>query len=60
MRYGGLRFTCLARANVGSLRLKLRKIGAPITTSLRHIKMAMASSCPYQREFHLAWGQLPP
>ena len=43
-----------------SLRLKLLKIGAQITTSVRRIKVAMASGCPYQREFRLAWAQLPP
>ena len=52
--------TCLARATVGSLRLKLLKIGAQITTSVRRIKVAMASGCPYQREFRLAWAHLPP
>ena len=52
--------TCRARATVGSLRLKLLKIGAQVTTSVRRIKVAMASGCPYQREFRLAWAQLPP
>ena len=60
LRNWGLRHTCLARATVGSLRLKLLKIGAQVTTSVRRIKVAMASGCPYQREFRLAWAQLPP
>ena len=60
LRNWGLRHTCLARATVGTLRLKLLKIGAQVTTSVRRIKVAMASSCPYQPEFRLAWAQLPP
>ena len=60
MRRDGLKHTCLARATVGSLRLKLLKIGAQVTTSVRRIKVAMASGCPYQREFRLAWAQLLP
>ena len=60
LRRWGLKHTCLARATVGSLRLKLLKIGAQITTSVRRIKVAMASGCPYQREFRLACAHLPP
>ena len=60
LRRDGLKHTCLARATVGSLQLNLLKIGAQITTSVRRIKVAMASGCPYQREFRLAWAHLPP
>ena len=60
LRRGALQPTCLARATVGSLRLKLLKIGAQVTTSVRRIKVAMASGCPYQREFYLAWTHRPP
>ena len=60
LRNWGLRHTCLAKATVGSLRLKLLKIGAQVTTSVRRIKVAMASGCPYPPEFRLAWAQLPP
>ena len=60
LRHWGLRHTCLAKAIVGSLRLKLLKIGAQVTTSVRRIKIAMASGCPYQWEFRLAWAQLTP
>ena len=59
-RRGALRSTCLAKATVGSLRLKLLKIDAQVTTSVRRIKVAMASGCPYQREFYLAWTHRPP
>ena len=60
LRRGALQSTNLARATVGSIRLKLLKIGAQVTTSVRRIKIAMASSCPYQREFYLAWTHRPP
>ena len=35
--------------------LKLRKIGAQVRTSVRRIKVAMASACPYRDEYHLAY-----
>ncbi len=60
LRNWGLRHTCLAKVTVGGLRLKLLKIGAQVATSVRRIKVAMASGCPFQREFRLAWAQLPP
>ena len=60
LRNWGLKHTCLARATVGSIRLKLLKIGAQVTISVRRIKVAMASGCPYQWEFRLAWAHLPP
>ena len=60
LRRLALASTCLARATVGSIRLKLLKIGAQVTTSVRRIKVAMASGCPYQHEFRLAWAHLPP
>ncbi len=60
LRRRALQSTCLARATVGSIRLKLLKIGAQVTISVRRIKVAMASGCPYQREFRIAWARLPP
>ena len=60
LRRGALQHTSLARATVGSIRLKLLKIGAHLTLSVRRIKVAMASGCPYQRQFRLAWAQIPP
>ena len=60
LRRGALQSTCLARVTVGSIRLKLLKIGGQVTTSVRRIKVAMASGCPYQREFRLAGAHLPP
>jgi hypothetical protein len=50
----GLKRTQFARASCGSIRLALLKIGATVTVSVRRIKFAMASGCPYQREFRRA------
>ena len=43
--------TRLAAASCGTIRLKLLKIGALVRISVRRIKIAMASACPYRREF---------
>lgn len=55
LRRIGLRHTQFASATCGSIRLKLLKIGAQVRTSVRRVKVAMASSCPYQDEYHLAY-----
>ena len=55
LRRIGLRHTELAVATCGTIRLKLLKIGAQVRQSVRRIKVAMASACPYQDEFHLAF-----
>ncbi|MGH8566820.1 MAG: IS1380 family transposase [Gammaproteobacteria bacterium] len=55
LRRIGLRHTQLARATCGTIRLKLLKIGALVRISVRRIKVAMASACPYQTEYHLAY-----
>lgn len=47
----GLKHTSLANATCGSIRLKLLKLGARVTVSVRRIKLSMASGHPYQREF---------
>jgi hypothetical protein len=49
-----LRHTQLATATCGTIRLKLLNIGAQVRRSVRRIKFAMASACPYQAEYHLA------
>ena len=54
LRRIGLRHTQFATATCGTIRLKLLKIGAQVRTSVRRIKVAMASACPYQTEYHLA------
>jgi hypothetical protein len=46
--------------------LKLLKLGARVTVSVRRIKVAIASACPYRTEFALAhlrlarWTGPPP
>ena len=55
LRRIGLRFTQFADATCGTIRLKLLKIGAQVRRSVRRIKVAMASACPFQTEYHLAY-----
>ncbi len=50
--------TRLADATCGSIRLKLLKIGARVSLSVRRMKIAMASGCPYQAEFAAAHARL--
>ncbi|HEY1561480.1 MAG TPA: IS1380 family transposase [Caulobacteraceae bacterium] len=50
--------THLERATCGSIRLKLLKIGALVTVSVRRIRFAMSSACPFQREWALAYARL--
>ena len=50
--------TRLATASCGSIRLKLLKIGALVRISVRRIKIAMASGCPWANEFGLAHAYL--
>ena len=50
--------TELAQATCGSIRLKLLKLGARVTVSVRRIKIAIASACPHQAEFALAHARL--
>ncbi len=54
LRRIGLVHTRLAAASCGTIRLKLLKIGAQIRVSVRRIKIAMASACPYAAEFAAA------
>jgi hypothetical protein len=54
LRRIGLQNTQFAKATCGTIRLKLLKIGALVRISVRRIKIAMASACPYAHEFGLA------
>jgi DDE family transposase len=54
LRRIALRHTQFAQATCSTIRLKLFKIGALVRVSIRRIKIAMASACPYQNEFALA------
>ena len=58
LRRIALEHTQLAKATCGTIRLKLLKIGALVRTSVRRITFAMASGCPYQRDFALARAAL--
>src|SRR3954466_11181163 len=54
LRRIGFAGTEFAAATCGSIRLKLLKIGALVTRSVRRIRVAMASSCPDAAAFRLA------
>ena len=58
LRRIGLGATQFAKATCGTIRLKLLKIGALVTTSVRRIRIAMASAHPWQREWALAYDRL--
>jgi hypothetical protein len=58
LRRIALRHTQFADATCGSIRLRLLKIGALVKTSVRRVKIAMASGCPYAYEFGLAHALL--
>jgi len=55
MRRVALRHTQFADAAVNTIRLKLLKIGAQVRKSVRRVYFALASSCPNQIEFELAY-----
>jgi len=50
--------TELANATAGTIRLKILKVGAVVTVSVRRIKLAFASSCPMKRLFVLVADRL--
>jgi hypothetical protein len=54
LRRIALQATDLADATCGTIRRKLFKIGALVTISVRRIKLAMASGCPYKAVFATA------
>jgi hypothetical protein len=58
LRRIGLAHTQFANATCGTIRLKLLKLGALVRVSVRRIKVAMASACPYQQEFGVAHAML--
>ena len=58
LRRIGLAHTQFAEATCGTIRLKLLKLGALVRVSVRRIKIAMASACPWQDEFALALARL--
>jgi hypothetical protein len=54
----GLRGTALANAQVWTIRNKLLKLGARISTSVRRVYLSFASSFPYQQIFRTAYLQI--
>ena len=54
----GLVGTKLAVATCGTIRLKLLKIGALVTITVRRVKLAFASSCPDEQVFAMAARRL--
>jgi hypothetical protein len=58
LRRLALEGTELTNATAGSIRLKLLKIGAVVTLSVRRIKLAFASACPARELFTLALDRL--
>ena len=50
-----LRHTQFIDASVQTIRLKLLRLGAQVRTSVRRIHFAMASGCPNQSEFEMAY-----
>ena len=54
----GLAGTKLAVATCGTIRLKLLKLGARVTISVRRVKLAFASSCPAAELFAIATRRL--
>ena len=55
-----LQGTELARAYVGTVRLKLLKIGAVIVRNTRRVRFLLSSACPDQRLFLHVAAQLAP
>lgn len=58
MRRVALKDTRLAKATCGTIRVRLLKIGAQITVSVRRFLVRLASACPYQDVFIRAWRNL--
>lgn len=54
----GLAGTKFQAATCGTIRLKLLKIGALVTISVRRVKLAFASACPEREVFELAARRL--
>ena len=58
LRRLGLKATTMATAQVGTIRLKLLKIGALIQVTVRKVWVRMANSYPYQALFSQVLKQL--
>jgi hypothetical protein len=58
LRRIGLAGSQFAAASCGTIRLKLLKLGALVRVSVRRIKIAIASACPWHEEFEHAHARL--
>ena len=60
LRRVGLQGTELAKAQVGTIRLKLLKVAARVVTSVRRVVLHLSSAYPYQALFRLLVARLTP
>jgi DDE family transposase len=58
LRRVGLKGTAMEKAQCGTIRLKLLKIGALVKVTVRRIVISLASGCPYQTIFEQAFRAL--
>jgi len=58
LRTVGLRGTEMARAQCGTIRERLLKIGAQVKVSVRRVLVSFASGCPFQEIFEKVWENL--
>jgi hypothetical protein len=58
LRREGLKGTSMAKAQCGTIRLKLLKIGALVKVTVRRVVIALAAGCPYQKIFEHAYRAL--
>ncbi len=58
LRRLGLEGTEMARAQCGTIRLKLLKIGARITLSVRKVRLSLSEGYPYAKLFHQVYRNL--
>jgi hypothetical protein len=58
LRRIGLRHTGLGEASCGTIRLKLLKLGARVSLGVRRVKIALASACPSEAEWRVAFARL--
>ena len=52
--------TDMARAQVGTIRLRLLKIGAVVIRNTRRVSLHLSTACPDKALFHLAAARLKP
>jgi len=60
IRHRALKGTEMARAQAGTIRLKLLKIGAVVTRNTRRVALHLSTACPDKALFHLAAARLKP